>query len=148
MNGAKKAAPKLIACSFLICVGVGGVMAACSGLFPMIYNTSDNVRSLAASFILISALTMPIHGMLHSIYFTLRSGGKTFITFLFDSGFAWLISVPTVYCLAHFTDLNIIVIYFICQILELLKCMIGYGLIKSGIWLSNIVDEEEKVAVQ
>ena len=142
MNGAKKSAPKLIACSFLLCVGVGGVMAACSGLFPMIYNTSDNVRSLAASFILISALTMPIHGMLHCIYFTLRSGGKTFVTFLFDSGFAWLISVPTAFCLAHYTQLNIIIIYFICQILELLKCAIGYGLIKSGIWLSNIVDEK------
>ena len=148
MQGAKKAAPKLIGCSFLLCVGVGAVMAVLSPLFPMIYNTSDDVRNLAGAFILISALTMPIHGMLHCIYFTLRSGGKTFVTFLFDSGFAWLISVPTAYCLAHFTGLNIIVIYFICQILELLKCMIGYGLIKSGIWLSNIVDEEEKVAVQ
>ena len=148
MQGAKKAAPKLIGCSFLLCVGVGAVMAVLSPLFPMIYNTSDDVRNLAGAFILISALTMPIHGMLHCIYFTLRSGGKTFVTFLFDSGFAWLISVPTAYCLAHFTGLNIIVIYFICQILELLKCMIGYGLIKSGIWLSNIVDEKEKVAAQ
>ena len=144
MKGAKKAAPKLIACSFLLCVGVGAVMAACSSLFPMIYNTSNEVRRLAASFILISALTMPIHGMLHCIYFTLRSGGKTFVTFLFDSGFAWCISVPTAFCLARFTNLNIITIYFTCQILEALKCVIGYGLIKSGIWLSNIVDESEK----
>lgn len=148
MQGAKKAAPKLIACSFLLCVGVGAVMAACSSLFPMIYNTSDEVKNLASAFILISALTMPIHGMLHCIYFTLRSGGKTLVTFLFDSGFAWFVSVPTAFLLAYFTNIDIIVIYFICQILEVLKCIIGYGLIKSGIWLSNIVDESKKVPAQ
>ncbi len=148
MEGAKKSAPKLIWCSFLLCVGVGSVMAACSRLFPMIYNTTDDVRSLAAGFIFISAVTMPLHGMLHCIYFTLRSGGKTFMTFLFDSGFSWLISVPTVFCLAHFTNLNVLLVYLICQLLEAVKCFIGYLLIKSGIWLSNIVEENEKIPAE
>lgn len=141
MDGAKKAAPKLIWCSFLLCVGVGSVMALCSKLFPQIYNTTDEVRSLASGFIFISAVTMPLHGMLHCIYFTLRSGGKTLITFLFDSGFSWLVSVPTAFCLAHFTSLNVLIVYLICQLLEAVKCFIGYLLIKSGIWLSNIVEE-------
>lgn len=141
MEGAKKSAPKLIWYSFLLCVGVGSVMALCSKLFPMIYNTTDDVRTLAAGFIFISAVTMPLHGMLHCIYFTLRSGGKTLITFLFDSGFSWIISVPTAFCLAHFTNLNVLLVYLICQLLEGVKCFIGYLLIKSGIWLSNIVEE-------
>lgn len=140
MEGAKKSAPKLIWCSFLLCVGVGAVMAACSKLFPQIYNTTDDVRALATGFIFISAVTMPLHGMLHCIYFTLRSGGKTLITFLFDSGFSWLISVPTAFLLAHFTSLNVLLVYLICQLLEAVKCFIGYLLIKSGIWLSNIVE--------
>ena len=141
MNGAKKSAPKLIWCSFFLCVGVGAIMAACSKLFPQIYNTTDDVRALATGFIFISAVTMPLHGMLHCIYFTLRSGGKTLITFLFDSGFSWLISVPTAFILAHFTTLNVLLVYLICQLLEAVKCFIGYLLIKSGIWLSNIVEE-------
>jgi Na+-driven multidrug efflux pump len=141
MEGAKKSAPKLIWCSFLLCVGVGSVMAACSKLFPQIYNTTDDVRALATGFIFISAVTMPLHGMLHCIYFTLRSGGKTLITFLFDSGFSWLISVPTAFILAHFTTLNVLLVYLICQLLEAVKCFIGYLLIKSGVWLSNIVEE-------
>lgn len=141
MEGAKKSAPKLIWCSFLLCVGVGSVMALCSKLFPQIYNTTDDVRALATGFIFISAVTMPLHGMLHCIYFTLRSGGKTLITFLFDSGFSWLISVPTAFILAHFTRLDVLLVYLICQLLEAVKCFIGYLLIKSGIWLSNIVEE-------
>lgn len=146
MQGAKKAAPKLILFCFLLNIGVGAVMAVGAKFFPMVYNTSDEVRNLAFAFILISALTMPIHAMLHTIYFILRSGGKTLITFMFDSGFSWLVSVPTAFCLAHLTELNIVAVYFICQILEALKCIIGAFLIKSGVWLSNIVDETKKVS--
>ena len=82
---------------------------------------------------------MPAHGMLHATYFTLRSGGKTVITFLFDCGFSWVVSVPLAYSLANFTSLDIIVIYFIVQSAELIKCVIGGVLIKKGVWLSNIV---------
>lgn len=141
LEKAKKGAPKLILFSGIMCVGVGAVMAGLSGLFPLAYNTSSEVRALATSFILISAITMPIHGVLHSTYFTLRSGGKTLMTFIFDCGFSWGVSVPLAYCLAHFTEMNIIGIYFSCQIVEAVKCVIGLGLIKRGMWLSNIVAE-------
>lgn len=146
MQGAKKSAPKLIGFSFLMCVGVGAIMALGAKLFPLAYNTTDDVRGLATGFILISALAMPLHGMLHSIYFIIRSGGKTLITFLFDSGFSWLIGVPTAYCLSRFTNLDILLVYFICQAIETIKCITGSIIIKSGIWLSNIVDEKEKVS--
>lgn len=141
LDKAKKGAPKLIFFSGAMCVGVGVVMACLSGLFPLAYNTSEEVRSLATAFILISALTMPIHGVLHATYFTLRSGGKTLMTFIFDCGFSWGVSVPLALCLAHFTDMHIIGIYFSCQIVEAVKCIIGLILIKKGVWLSNIVSE-------
>ncbi len=141
MEGAKKAAPKLIFFSGVICVAVGAVMAACSGVFPLAYNTTAEVRSLATAFIFISAVTMPIHGVLHCTYFTLRSGGKTLITFLFDSSFSWGVSVPLAFCLAHFTDIGIIPFYVCCQLVELVKCVVGLVLIKKGVWISNIVSE-------
>ncbi len=139
LQKAKESAPKLIFFSGAMCVVVGTVMASLSGIIPLIYNTSDNVRNLASSFILISAILMPVHGILHCTYFTLRSGGKTIITFLFDCGFSWGICVPLAYCLAHFTDMGIIPLYLCCQSVEALKCIIGLVLIKKGVWLSNIV---------
>ncbi|MBQ8002660.1 MAG: MATE family efflux transporter [Clostridia bacterium] len=139
LEKAKDAAPKLITFSALLCVVVGGVMAIFAPLFPLMYNTTENVRSLATAFIIISAIWMPAHGMLHATYFTLRSGGKTVITFFFDCGFSWAVSVPLAYCLASFTNLDIITIYFIVQSAELIKCVIGAVLIKKGVWLSNIV---------
>lgn len=143
LAAAKKAAPRLIAFSGIMCVVVGGIMAALSGTFPRIYNTTDDVRALAASFILISAILMPIQAMLHSTYFSLRSGGKTLITFIFDSGFSWCVSVPLAYGLVHFTGMPVIYIYLCCQLVEAVKCVVGFVLIKKGVWLSNIVADSK-----
>lgn len=143
MKNAKESAPKLIFFSAMLCVVVGGIMACFSGLFPLAYNTSDNVRSLASTFILISAVLMPVHGALHSTYFTLRSGGKTLITFIFDCGFSWGVSVPLAYCLANFTHMPIVQLYLCCQGVEIVKCVIGLVLIKKGVWLSNIVSDKK-----
>ncbi len=141
LEDARHAAPRLIFFSGAMCVVIGGVMACLCKVFPLAYNTSDNVRNLAATFIFISAVLMPVHSMVHSTYFTLRSGGKTLITFIFDSGFSWLICVPMAYCLAYFTNINIIWLYLCCQSLEAVKCIIGLILVKKGVWLSNIVAE-------
>ena len=42
---------KLIAFSVMFCLGFGIALAALSQVFPQIYNTTDTVRGLAASFI-------------------------------------------------------------------------------------------------
>jgi len=142
LKEAKSAAPKMIFFSFVMCTVVGVVMACFAGIFPLAYNTIEEVRSLAKSFIFISAVFMPVHAMLNSSYFIMRSGGKTGITFLFDCGFSWLMSVPLAYSLVNFTDLNIVMVYFCVQAAEVIKCIVGLLLIKKGIWLSNIVADK------
>lgn len=136
---AKDAAPRLIAFSAISCVGVGIVMASLSWLFPMAYNTSQGVREYATAFIIVSAIFTPLHGMAHSTYFTLRSGGKTGITFLFDSGYTWVVAVPVAFILSRFSNLHIFNVYFICQGVEILKCVVGAILVKKNVWISNIV---------
>ena len=139
LEKAKESAPKLIFFSTAMCVVIGTAMAIFAPLFPLMYKTTDSVRELATAFIIVSAIWMPAHGMLHATYFTLRSGGKTVITFLFDCGFSWVVSVPLAFCLASFTNMGIVTIYFIVQSAEIIKCVIGAVLIKKGVWLSNIV---------
>ena len=138
LKGAKEAAPKLIFFSTAMCVVVGAVMASLAGLIPEAYNTTEQVKSLATTFIIIAAMAMPLHGMLHATYFVIRAGGKTFITFLFDAGFSWLVVVPLAYSLVYLTNLTIVPIYFICSIVEILKCFLGAYVIKKDAWLSNI----------
>ncbi|MEG2441037.1 MAG: MATE family efflux transporter [Acetivibrio sp.] len=142
MEEAKDVDRKLIFFTVMSCLGIGLLMAVIAPFFPEMYKTTKEVKELATSFIVISALCMPLYGFAHATYFTLRSGGKTVITFIFDGGFVWMASIPLAYCLTHFTDLNIVFIFLCCQLIEILKCGIGYILVKKGVWIHNIVVED------
>ena len=136
---AKDTDNKIIAFSIVLCIGIGGIMAALSPLFTSIYNVTDDVKALAAVLIIIYAASMPFSSFAHNCYFTLRSGGQTFITFLFDSAFVWAVSVPTGLLLSRLTDLPIIPLFIICMSLELIKCVIGFFMLKSGKWARKLV---------
>lgn len=129
---------KLIFASVLSGLVFGVCMALFSGLFPMLYNTTGEVRLLASQVILITSCMMPFHSYANASYFTLRSGGKTFITFLFDSGFVWACSVPLAFCLSRFTALSILPLYALCQLPDILKCAIGAFFLKRGSWIQNL----------
>ena len=119
LEDAKDADNKMIVFSVFCCVIMAALMFVVGGFFPGIYNTTEEIRELATSFIAVSAIIMPFCAFSHASYFTLRSGGKTVVTFLFDSVFTWVIVVPAAYLLAHFTGLGIVSIYFLEQGTEL-----------------------------
>lgn len=141
MKEARDTDTKMIAFSVASCIVIGAIMVAIAPLFPKMYNTTDEVRGLAESFIIIAAVFMPQNAFLHAAYFTLRSGGKTVITFFFDSVFAWVVSIPLAYVLSRYTGLSIVLIYFCCQGIEIIKCIIGFILVKKGSWLQNIISQ-------
>lgn len=123
-----------------VCSGIvfGGIMAAGSGLFPQIYNTTDEIRSLATILICLNAMAMPFNSYTNATYFTLRSGGQTLVTFLFDSCFVWCVCVPTAFCLTRFVGISIIPLFAICQATDLIKCALGYIMLKQGKWIQNL----------
>jgi putative MATE family efflux protein len=138
---AKQTAWRLIFFNVCVCIVVGGVLVALSPILPRIYNTSDEVRMLATRFMQTSAIYMVVNAVTHCTYFTIRSGGKTFITFLFDSVYTWSVFVPFTYILTHFTTLNILVLYPICYSAEIIKCIIGIIVVKTGKWAQNMVSD-------
>ena len=121
----------------------GALVAGVSGLFPMLYNTTDAVRLLAARTILISGVLMPLQAYSHPMYFTLRAGGKTGLTTLFDCGSIWFLYLPASFLLSRFTGLPFLAIYAICNSIDLIKCIIGSALIRSGIWIRYLTASEK-----
>ena len=87
---------------------------------------------------MLTAFFMPQNAFLHATYFTLRSGGKTIVTFLFDSFYIWVVDIPAAILLINYTDWNVILVYFLVQMMEIVKCIIGYVLVKKGVWLNNM----------
>ena len=124
-------------------VGSNLITATLLALFapaiPNIYNTEPHVRQIATQLIYVVAVMMPAYSFSHCCYFTLRSGGKTIITFLFDSVFTWCVNVPAAWLLAYKTGLGIVPLYFGVQALEMVKVVVGFVLVKKGVWIHNIV---------
>ena len=140
MEEARDTDNKMIAFSVFCCTCVAAVMFLLAPVFPRMYNIDAESRELAKYFIFATAFFMPQNAFLHATYFTLRSGGKTIITFLFDSVFIWCVSVVIAYTLSHFTSIHVIGVYIMVQLGDIIKCIIGFVLVKKGVWLQNIVD--------
>ena len=143
---ARKTASRLIVVTCGLALITEAALLLCAKSIPNIYNTESEVRKLATSFLRIVAVSMPIHAFAHCCYFTLRAGGKTIVTFFFDCVFTWVISFAVAFTLVHFTDLGIVPIYFIVTMCDLIKDIVGYILLKSGVWVNNIVEKEEEAA--
>ncbi len=116
----------------------GGVVICLSGLFPALYNTTEQVRHLATQTILVSAVLMPLQAYSFPIYFTLRAGGKTALTTLFDCGSIWFLYLPISFLLSRFTSFPFLAIYAICNSTDLIKCIVGSCLIRSGTWIQHL----------
>ena len=142
LEKAKDADNKMMFFSVACCTVVAAVMALVGGLFPEIYKTEESIKELASQFILIAAAVMPLCAFSHSAYFTLRSGGKTGVTFLFDSVYTWVIVVPFAFYLARYTTLPVTLVVFLVQFTEIIKVTIGFFMVRSNVWLNNIVSEK------
>ena len=138
---------KLIFFSSGCCVGIGALLALLSPVIPHLYSAETEVYPLAARFILASACVMPINAITHCCYFTLRSGGSTIVTFFFDCVFTWAVNIPFAYYLVHFTGMDIMMLYPVCQAIELIKCAIGLFLVRRGVWIRNIVSQPQPEAI-
>jgi putative MATE family efflux protein len=131
---------KLITFSVLLSLGVSFVVIALSDKIPLLYNTTQEAKDYAAYFIKVAALFSVVHAFANAAYFTIRSGGKTLITFLMDSVFVMCISVPVAFSLYYIFHLDILLAFPIVQAVDIIKVIIGMILIKKRVWLNNIVE--------
>lgn len=127
---------------FALCVFSGVLFSlgtiAISGVFPLLYKTGEDIHTLATWLIVISSAAMPLQAYIFPVYFILRAGGKTGLTFAFDCGSVWLLSIPIAFLCSRFTSLPILVIFSLCQATDIIKTVIGHFLIKKGSWIQNL----------
>ena len=64
---------------------------------------------------------------------------------LFDSCYTWLINFPIAFVLSRYTALPLPIVYLFVNGVDLLKCIIGFILVKKGVWVNNIVASSQDV---
>ena len=143
MEEARDVDRKLIFLTEVIHVGIGLIMILAAPLVPMMYNVDGEVREMTRQMLIIAGLSLPLHSFAHVTYFTIRSGGRTMITFLFDAVYTWAVTVLLAFLLTRFTGLDIVRIYFCVQFIDVIKLVIGLLMLKSDFWARNVVNMEE-----
>ncbi|HBN96325.1 MAG TPA: MATE family efflux transporter [Firmicutes bacterium] len=136
---AKEQVWKLLFFSVGISCALGATLAISADKITQIYNAEIEVRHLAAAFMLAGAIYMPFQAISNCCYFAIRSGGRTLLTFLFDSVYTWVICVPYTYALVTFTSLQIGAIYPLSQLIHVLKAIMSLVAVRTGFWALNLV---------
>ena len=134
---------KMITFAMLCATGIGLLLIGLSGVFPLLYKAPNSVRALSTFMIVVSGCSLPFLAYLNAVYFTLRSGGRVGITFLFDSVYMWAIIVPTVFLLANFTSISIYWLYIAGTLAEVIKCAFGYVFLRKVNWARQLVSNSE-----
>ena len=141
MEEARDVDRKLIFLTEVIHVLIGGAMILTAHLVPRLYNVGPDVRDLTRQLLIIAGLSLPIHSFAHVTYFTIRSGGRTVITFFFDALYTWAVTVVLAWCLTRYTALPIVQVYFCVQFVDIVKVLIGLLMLRSDFWARNVVSD-------
>ncbi|MBQ6383882.1 MAG: MATE family efflux transporter [Clostridia bacterium] len=132
---------KLIVLTEIIHIIIGAAMVIAAPAVPRLYNVTPEVRDLTRQMLIIAGISLPLHSFAHVTYFTIRSGGRTLITFLFDAVYTWAVTVTLAFCLTHFTGMSIVEIYFCVQFIDVVKLVIGLLMLRSDFWARNVVKD-------
>lgn len=135
---AKDENKKLLALTVATSVGIALIEVAIAPFFPLLYNTTDSVRSLATFFMIVSAVITPFSAMAFASYYTLRSGGNVLITFLFDSVYSWCVVMTVSLALTYLTPIPIHALYILCYAVDAVKCFLAVALVSRGKWAKQL----------
>lgn len=117
----------------------GVILILLSPVIPNIFTeVTISQKSLATLLIIIYSSLLWSSCLSMTSYMTLKVGGKSGLTFIFDSGTMIVLYIPLSWILALLTDLDMVWIYLIIRSIDILKAMFGVYLMKKGSWARNL----------
>ena len=138
VKGARDTDNKLLFITVVSHLVLGAMLALSSGIIPNWFAVTEEAKRLASQTLIIAGVALPMHAFLHSTYFTIRSGGKTFITFLFDSVYTWCVPALLAFVLSRYTQVSVVTMYFWIQFIDLTKVTIGVLMLRSDFWAVDL----------
>lgn len=135
---AKADSYRYIGFAIILGIVVGLIMFVLRNTVPKLYDFDNSIIQMAENLIAICSCMVVVRVLSITCYFIIRSGGKVFITFLFDSVFTIVIRFGITFIFVKTMDLSIYYIYLISELLEIIKIITGLILVHKGIWLNNL----------
>ncbi|HQN74987.1 MAG TPA: MATE family efflux transporter [Bacillota bacterium] len=146
LEAAKDNAKKVIAFAVAFAFVTGTMLFVLSFFILDLYDITETTKQIAQYNIRINAIFIPVFSFNVSMYFTLRAGGDTRSTMLMDSGYMWVVQVPLIFLLARVTNLSVIILFLIVQLLELPKSFFALSRYRKENWVRNLAIENQENA--
>lgn len=140
IENARKNAYQLITFAVFTSLCLGTLLVGASSFIPQMYKVSEETKIIARNLLILNGIFMSIYSFNAGCFYTLRAGGATIMTFVFDSMFTWLVPVPLALCLAYFTKIDVLLLYSFVQLADLIKSTIGFSIVRKGKWAKKLVD--------
>lgn len=145
LDEAKVIGKKLMFFLVFVCGMVGIFLAIISPFIPILFNATPDIKHLATLILLVIAAFFPVYAFNSGAVYTIRAGGVTTILFLFDVLFIWGIYLPLAYLLVSKTAWSIVLVYFLIQVLEIIKSIFLTFLLKKGYWIKNLAQKRKEI---
>lgn len=139
---AKENAEKVTKLTFLMGVVLGAIIIILSPWIPHLFVGVDpEQKKLATKLLIIYFAFVPVFVICSADAVVLRAGGKALLVLILEEGLMWLLAIPLVFLLAKYTNVSIIWLYIIVQIVDLLKAIFGTILRHKVDWAKNLTVE-------
>lgn len=139
IDGAVETDRRLLFVTSVVHILIGIIIIICAPFIPLLYNVEPEAQEYATKFLTIAGMSLPLHALVHAIYFTVRAGGRTLVTFLFDSVYTWCVPAMISFILCRFTSTPIVLIYLFVQFSDAIKLAIGIPMLKPKFWAQSVV---------
>ncbi len=130
---------KHIALAEALSLVFGALFFICAQYIPFLYNTSDEVHHIATALMRVLALTYFIDCFSHVAGFALRAGGDMKKVF-FPNILHLTLNIPAVFVLSRVTDLSIVWLLGVFQLLNIIKGIFNYCFLKSDKWIHKVIE--------
>lgn len=129
---------QLLGFSVMLSLLFAVLMFGSSFVVPHFYQVSPTAKQVAVDVLRIMSVMFWIYMGNTQCYFILRAGGDTRSTLFMDSGYMWTVNIPLICCFTYFTGVDILVLYVIGQMTDILKLVIAYSLVRKEKWVVNL----------
>ncbi len=147
LQRAKKAVRASFLLSSAILVFGGALIFIYAKDIILTFSKDPVIVDQAVYYLKLIIVTIPLMAAFSTLNGTFIGSGHTMLSLIISSGRLWCLRIPLIIVFKTFTDLGTNSVWYAMILSNLIICIIGYGIYKSGRWETKITKEPKiKVA--
>lgn len=136
---AQNEAKTAIIFSTLVGIMLGIILCLISPIIISLYTgISQEAKDAAQILIIFFGIYFFICSLNNSLFFTIRSGGKTLLVFLFDSAYGWVVQIPLAFLFTFVFKLDFVILVMVVNSVDIIKTIVGLIIVLSKRWFKNL----------